>query len=673
MLRVVLSTCTLATLVGLLYARPIIIESVRSGGVPGTYTAIPLNKKENQVSDKISDVFRKQASVSVQRLGGENSFSSLNINSFSGYQIGIYINGILLDSFLAESTSLDDMPKELFDRIQLYAFYIPSHLGGMHIGGAFNIIPKHIPHGTPPYIFLKQRYSSLLNQSISFGYVQPNAKHYIKVNIGANHYAYLNNRGTTILNSSDDTHEVRQNEDYRNVEYSGFFDLKTPNHVINFFTNYLYNHRGIPGTASHTIDNVRHTIHRVLVNVIHTTWLAHSAIGIRLKNYISGQNSYTFLTDPKKEFIRIPEQKRLLWNITGGTELRLYFFDDQIQISQNANTYANIMYRSLDNNVYAPFAQRLTTDIGTTLEYRPLMHVARTAFTAKGNHIYDRPQADLVNTQLVNKIPSTSSEFLFALSGLLSIYPLQIIGKLWKIKQLQENINRPLEIYTMISRSARAPNITEKYGNGNFTLPNVDLVKESSLTYMAGVKKNIIVREIQWKQELQFFEQKGENLISFIFISNRFLKAENVSATFTRGVNITSSLSWLNYFYTAISFSFLDAIDKGIIAFYKNKALPFRPKYKFTTYTEMGNLSTKLFINTLLLSSLFRDRFNSDASFVLSRFRLDIGIHYQLPKKQVKMSFTIANILNNQAQDRLGYPLPGIHYTIHFQKKWGVG
>lgn len=98
---------------------------------------IDLNKYANTTTD-INQVLRKSPGVTIRESGGVGSDFSFKIN---GLDAKIFIDGIPMDNF-GSSMTLNNIPVNLIERIEVYKGVVPAYLGTDVLGGAVDIITK---------------------------------------------------------------------------------------------------------------------------------------------------------------------------------------------------------------------------------------------------------------------------------------------------------------------------------------------------------------------------------------------------------------------------------------------------------------------------------------------------------------------------------------------------
>lgn len=101
-------------------------------------TAIDAKPLHNTSQD-INQVLNKTAGVRVREDGGLGSSFNFSLNGFSGRQVKFFLDGIPMDNF-GSSLTLNNVPINLAERIEVYKGVLPIWLGSDALGGAVNIV-----------------------------------------------------------------------------------------------------------------------------------------------------------------------------------------------------------------------------------------------------------------------------------------------------------------------------------------------------------------------------------------------------------------------------------------------------------------------------------------------------------------------------------------------------
>lgn len=112
------------------------VERVREQ--PFNITAVDLKVIQNTSAD-LNQVLNRTTGVKVRETGGMGSDFNFSLNGFSGNQVKFFLDGIPIDSY-GSSFTLNNIPVNLAERIEVYKGVVPVELGSDALGGAINII-----------------------------------------------------------------------------------------------------------------------------------------------------------------------------------------------------------------------------------------------------------------------------------------------------------------------------------------------------------------------------------------------------------------------------------------------------------------------------------------------------------------------------------------------------
>ena len=95
-------------------------------------------------ASSIDDVLARTAGITIRQTGGVGSSSRLSVRGLEGKRVGVYIDEQPIGE-LSDMISLNDVPIDMIDHIEVYKGIVPNKLGGNSMGGAVNIVVKEYP------------------------------------------------------------------------------------------------------------------------------------------------------------------------------------------------------------------------------------------------------------------------------------------------------------------------------------------------------------------------------------------------------------------------------------------------------------------------------------------------------------------------------------------------
>ena len=93
----------------------------------------------------LDEAIARVSGVQVRRSGGLGSASVFSIRGLEGERVQVYINGNAAD-LSGNAFSLDNLPLQLIERVEVYKGVVPAIFGGDGLGSAINVVTIH-PEG----------------------------------------------------------------------------------------------------------------------------------------------------------------------------------------------------------------------------------------------------------------------------------------------------------------------------------------------------------------------------------------------------------------------------------------------------------------------------------------------------------------------------------------------
>ena len=92
----------------------------------------------------INDALARTAGITVRNTGGVGSASRISVRGLEGKRMGLYIDEAAIGQ-LSDYLSLNDIPTDMIERIEIYKGIVPYRFGGSALGGAVNVVTKEYP------------------------------------------------------------------------------------------------------------------------------------------------------------------------------------------------------------------------------------------------------------------------------------------------------------------------------------------------------------------------------------------------------------------------------------------------------------------------------------------------------------------------------------------------
>ncbi|MFT3747026.1 MAG: carboxypeptidase-like regulatory domain-containing protein [Agriterribacter sp.] len=144
----------------------------------------------------INQVLNLTTGVRIREQGGLGSNFNFSINGLSGKSVKYFIDGVPVE-VLGSAMSLNNIPVNLSERIEVYKGVVPVHLGSDAMGGAINIITS-------------QKQTNYLDASYSYGSFNTHRASF------TGQYTHLKTglivKGTAFFNYSDNNYKMKDVE-----------------------------------------------------------------------------------------------------------------------------------------------------------------------------------------------------------------------------------------------------------------------------------------------------------------------------------------------------------------------------------------------------------------------------------------------------------------------------
>ncbi|MBE9584275.1 TonB-dependent receptor [Mucilaginibacter sp. JRF] len=139
---------------------------------------IDLKAQYNTTSD-LNQVLNRTTGVRIREEGGLGSYFNFSLNGFTGNQVKFFLDGIPMDNF-GSSLTLNNLPVNIAERIEVYKGVVPVSLGTDALGGAVNVVTRSNAN------YLDASYSigsfNTHRAAVSGAYTNPNTHFTVKAN-----------------------------------------------------------------------------------------------------------------------------------------------------------------------------------------------------------------------------------------------------------------------------------------------------------------------------------------------------------------------------------------------------------------------------------------------------------------------------------------------------------
>lgn len=90
----------------------------------------------------LDEALQRVTGVQVRRSGGLGSASVFNVRGLEGQRVQVYVDGNAAN-VIGDAFSLDDIPLQLVERVEVYKGVVPARFGGDGLGAAINVVMRN--------------------------------------------------------------------------------------------------------------------------------------------------------------------------------------------------------------------------------------------------------------------------------------------------------------------------------------------------------------------------------------------------------------------------------------------------------------------------------------------------------------------------------------------------
>lgn len=652
-----------------------------------------LSKNYNTSVD-IGTITNRMAGVKMRVNGGVGSDYNFTLNGFSGRQVKFFMDGLSMDNF-GDAFSINNLPANMVERVEVYKGVLPVTLGADALGGAVNVITR--------------KTANYLDVSYSFGSFNT---HKASVN-GAytNEKTGFTTRLTSFLNYSDNNYKV----------YVPIIDLESGQKLGNQWVNRFHDGYQSLGVRLETGWVNRPFADYLLAGVI--------AAGNEkdVQNGVVMDLVYGARTTDSRSLIPMIRYKKSDLLVDG---LGLSFYGSYSDVDYNSTDTVPRRYNWLGEwtpNASASSGERLRSQLHiNTKEWRTnasLDYTLNQYHTLSVNHVYSgltRNVSDVEDpADQYNQIPQSIDKHILG-AGWMAKYTrwnATLFGKLYEMKGKTyatnphttglENITNhftefgyggaltyfllpKLQAKLSYEHTYRLPEAFEMFGDNQENSRNADLKPESSDNINLGFMYEIDFRRRNTLQfELGLLYRNSKDFI------HRELKQPsmmyiNLGKVLTKGAEFNATYTWRSLIHAGLNVTYQHIIDNRkttpsqTIGGAENENFNYKEKLPNIPYL-FGNGSVGLNKKDVLVkgSELTVDYYiNYAKEYYLSwpglgskdskdqipkQLSHDLAIGYSLCDGRYNFALSCDNFTNEMLYDNFKLQKPGRSFTMKFR------
>lgn len=648
---------------------------------PGNLTVVDA-KPFYQSNLTAVQLLKQTAGIKVKQDGGYGSRVEFFVNGSTGKQLKFFLDGLPIDN-LGEATSINTIPVELIERIEIYKGVLPIELGADALGGAINIVSR-----------LEKR--NYIDASYAFGsFGTHRASLLVRKSFGNKFYMSLQASGGYAKNNYQ-------------------IDAEVPNE---YYTP-------IPTKVRRFHDRFKNVLLKAEIGMDNSSWADHFSLGLNFSALDRQlQNNLTMTQPYGKAFYQenlYSAQVRYRKRLKNGWPLSSQVTFNQ-SLTNNVDTSGNVYV--WDGNV---FDRRLKPDeaemgeakflhattnlsnhrmqlawrpndnfklaFANTLQYFHRIGKDTLALNANdGLDYYAQPATMLKNVSGVSVEQAFWNQKLLISAALKNIYAkmkshelleTDLVARAQNINNLGYNIAINYTVSPKIllkgsyENALRLPDVEEAFGNLMLIKPNPNLRSENS----HNININALYTAPNFNVELVGFKKVISNLIYLQTDTRGAGSSQNISNAHISGVELTFSSRVYKQLQFRLNGTYQDIRNRGMINAtddnqrYVDARIPNIPyllgnlglSYQFPNFIAKGN-SLQFWANANYTHRYFLywtiDGDRSLKNIIPTQFIQNVGLTYA-PSERLELTLESFNVSNQKTYDNFNVQLPGRSFSF---------
>ena len=592
--------------------------------------------------ETLPELLGRSAAVRIQQYGGLGSFATVSLRGAPAGQVSVYIDGVPLTSAAGSVVYINDLPVTSIERLEVYPGVSPLELGPATPGGAINVVTL----APAPLARLKLLRGSFDTwEGVGTAGARRGAWSAL-VHGGyqgaRGDFGYWDDNGTP-LNPADDAASIRQNNRFDSRSVLGTLKGLLPARVQLMLKQSVFGKaQGVPGLGAVPAQATRLALRRAITALdldrpgSRVMPLLHSNVSLdrartKFRDRLGELGAGTADTDDRfsgEQYGVRAESPQLPGgiHIEGTAQGR----DERAKLHDAVATHAD-----------PPPSRRITRGVSVRALVRPL---GERVLLIAGRR-WDR-QHDALNW--------TTSLGQAGASDLVRELDAPQLGA-----QLQ--LTHALVAKGNWSKSTRAPEFLELFGNEGSVRGNPQLAPERSENWDAGSTFAFARFGLRGQLEFAHYEQHARDLITYARNSASSVRALNVARARIRGEELSASLHLPRGVSLSGWYAWQGTLDQGNAAIWRGRQLPQRPEHHAFGQVRWHVRALELAGEWEHLGEDYMDRANRLRVAARNFTGASIGARV-LPGARVM--FEAKNLENVRAADVAGFPLPGRSFFL---------
>lgn len=639
--------------------------------------SIDVRKLANATAD-LNQVLNRTTGVKVREQGGMGSDFEFSVSGLSGKSVKFFLDGVPLE-VMGSAMSLNNIPVNLADRIEVYKGVAPIELGSDALGGAVNIVSNR---SLDNYLDVSHSYGSFRsNQSaLNAQYVAPRSGLVFKLN-GFFNYSKNNYmmRDIEVWDAAQQAYVLRDfprfNDRYRS--YMGRFEVGLVNKS---WADALFLSVGYTDFDKQVQTGVRQTI--VYGDVSRDGYGKNLSLRYKKDGLLNDRLDVNwFMTYAQDRVVTVDTMlRKYSWDGTytdGNAETGTFglatidrprFFSRahaNYRIADNQKLGLNYSFDQIENKAYNAYY--------TTVDEMPGKlgkHIAGLSYQLD---LFDR----WTNTLMAKYygVDLKKRQYDYDLPGLVNVSDFQQyfgygVASVFKLTP-RTGIKGSYE------NTYRLQDVNEVFGDGLQIINNLELKPESSKNANLGMYYGLRSGQHDWFVEVLGSYRDVKDLISPNQYANNMIQYTNVARVLVRGLDAEVKYDYADWLHAMVNVTYLNAVNNTRFV---NGSTTESATYKFRVPNQpwlYGNLDlgvskNNLFMNDSRLhlnwSSQYTREYDRSWGGLSTKNSIEIipkqlihnlMLSYQMAQGKYNVSLECRNVTNELVFDNFRLQKPG--------------
>jgi len=628
---------------------------------------INLNGSKNRYLS-LPDILEREAGIRIRQYGGLGSYTTLSIRGTNPNQTKVYWNGIPLNNSQGGEINLADLPFDNLEKIEIYKSSTPAGFSGSNIGGSINLVSKSGDLKPSTRLTLQGGSFQTIKSTISHNNSFKDGSYFLQV-LGEKsdqNFSYLNNKGTLLFNTYDDSIDKRKNAQYEKSGFTGNINYQIGKTTITLLNDYLYRKQGLPGPGNRQTESVERKFSK-LSSAIATNTKEFIFDQLTLETKLFHNRSRDDLFDPKSEFTSgIPNSRTDITQYGLQITPILYLLKYHQILRFSFNTEQEFFTRLRKRNDH----ETESKDPSKRRDYQSIQIQDEFRFFQNRFFIVPQIRFDKYRDSFGKDVSSIRNQINDPLNDQFRVDRNFTNPSLGIKSILIQNNDYEFGVMANISKEFRIPTFIELFGERGSIVGNTTLKPEMSRNSDIGFfTKSRVTKDWKWDFEIARFQKKIYDMILFLPNSQFTLRPENVDSAIINGIETSTSLTWNRGWKFNLQYTYQNAKNTSESPSLNGKYLPLRPKNQISSQITYFKDWGEIGFEYLFIGANYRDRTNEYFGYLPARQIYNCFFTY-IPYRDLELqrefllTFEVRNISNKQVEDLVGYPLPGRSFYL---------